>query len=98
LEALESLKRASVGALWEIVGGAASAGELVRLLDEHQPDVVVIDARLGDEVITRVRDIRPAARIVSLGPSRGVDAEAATLDEVRSAVMAVPAPGGPVRL
>ena len=43
-ESLRALKAAAVSATWELVGGAATSEELVRQLDDHAPDVVVVDA------------------------------------------------------
>jgi hypothetical protein len=96
-ERLGELKRASVGARWELTGGAASLEELHRQIGEFEPDVVVVDAALGPEALGVVRAVRRTARLVSLGSLPGADAEAAELDDVRAAILGLPRPGGPVR-
>jgi len=93
---LDLLKRASVSAHWELVGGATSVGELEVQTAEWRPDVVVMEAALGGGAVRAVRATRPAARIVSVGPLAGADAQAGSLDGIRQAVMGVPRPGGPV--
>src|SRR5437870_4438716 len=97
-ERLGSLKRAAVGAEWELVAGARSEAELCEQLVEWRPDVVVIDASLGTEAFERARALRPGARLVAMGETGGpIDAEAGSLDQVRGAILGIPKPGGPVR-
>src|SRR2546425_12956607 len=96
-ERLGELKRASVGASWELVGGATSLEELHQHIGEFEPDVVVVDAALGPEAVDVVRTARPRARLVALGSLPGADAEAAELGGVRAAILGLPRPGGPVR-
>jgi DNA-binding NarL/FixJ family response regulator len=97
-ERLGSLKRAAVGAEWELVAGARSVAELFEQLIEWRPDVVVIDASLGAEAFERARALRPEARLVVMGEGGGpADAEAGSLDEVRPAILGIQKPGGPVR-
>jgi hypothetical protein len=64
---------------------------------EWQPDVVVIDAQLGEVAVAALRRIRPSIRIVSLGSLSGADAEAPSQEDVRAAILGLPRPGGPVR-
>jgi hypothetical protein len=97
VERLSSLKRASVSAAWELVGGATSVEELGAQMAEWEPDVVVVDAALGPGSVDAVRAVRAHARIVSLGAVTGADEVAETLDAVRAAVLGLPSPGGPVR-
>jgi AmiR/NasT family two-component response regulator len=96
-ERVEELRRAAVGAHWELVGGAASLKALEDQVAEWQPDVVVVDAALGEAALTVVRRIRPSIRIVALGTMSGADAEAAWHEDVRAAILGLPRPGGPVR-
>jgi DNA-binding NarL/FixJ family response regulator len=96
-ERLMELKRAAVGATWELVGGAASGPELAAYVAELGPDIVVLDAALGAEAVTAIRAGRATARIVSVGHLDGVDAVADSLEDVRQAVLGVPKRGGPVR-
>ncbi|NBU40047.1 MAG: DNA-binding response regulator [Planctomycetia bacterium] len=53
---------------FRVVASAASVAQLVRLARKHQPDVVLLDVRLGDEdgldAIRRVRSAAPKTRSV----------------------------------
>src|SRR2546421_3667645 len=91
------LKRASMRAEWEVVGGAVSVPDLAEQLGEWRPDVVVIDAALGDGAFDVCRRLRPTAGLVSLGRAVGADRVAETMDEVHAAILGFPKPGGPVR-
>jgi hypothetical protein len=97
-ERLSELRRACVSAVWELVGGVSAIDQLAGQLDEWRPDVVVIDAELGPEAAPTVRRVRPTARLVGVGPVPGADASAASIQDVREAVLGLPRPGGPVRM
>lgn len=94
---LVGLKRATVSAAWELVGGATTVEELGVQVAEWRPDVVVVEALLGPEAVARVRAGRPACRVVSVGWLEGADAVAGSLEDVRDEILGVPKPGGPVR-
>lgn len=94
---LAGLRRACVSAEWELVGGVSSLGQLEAQALEWRPDVVVVEAALGEEAVQAVRGVRPEARVISVGSLPGVDAVAGSLEDVRSAVFGLPRPGGPVR-
>jgi DNA-binding NarL/FixJ family response regulator len=96
-ESLGALKRASVSATWELVGGASTADELVRQLDHHAPDVVVVDASLPDLDLAAVRRAAPRVRVIALGMLDGADGVAPTPERVRDAILGLPPVGGPVR-
>lgn len=96
-ERLAAVKRAAVGASWEVEGGAASLEELVEQLDGARPDVVVLDAGLGPEAAAIVRRVRPSARVVGFGHVPGADAHGDSAEELRAAILGLPKPGGPVR-
>ena len=90
-----------------VVGVAASGSEAIATYGEHTPDVTLVDMRMtpmdGVEVITKVREIDPAARLIMLtnydtdeDVYRGLRAGAASylrkdvaLDELVSTVRAV---------
>lgn len=95
---LGELKRAAVGTQWELTGGATSVEELRAQLAAWRPDVVVLDAVLGDEAVRVARELTPAPRVLSFGALSGVDAEVSRPDEVRRAILGLPQPGGPVAL
>jgi DNA-binding NarL/FixJ family response regulator len=95
---LGDLKRAAVGAVWELVGGASTEEELIRQIAEWDPDVVVIDGSLGAGAAARARRATTRARIVAVGMAAGAaDSSVSSLDDVRPAVLGLPNPGGPIR-
>jgi hypothetical protein len=96
LGSLDELKRASVSAHWELVGGAASVERLLLELGERNPDVVVIDARLGSDAEALARQAGPNLRILRIGDPAS-DGQTVPLAAVRDAIMGLPAPGGPIR-
>jgi hypothetical protein len=96
-ERLDELRRASIGAHWEVVGGAASMDALEGQMADWQPDVVVVDADLGEDAVAALRRIRPSIRIVAVGSLAGADAEAPSTGDVRAVILGLPRPGGPVR-
>jgi DNA-binding NarL/FixJ family response regulator len=93
---LRALKGAAVSARWELVGGATTAEELVRQLDDHSPDVLVVDASLAGVTVDAVRTAAPRARVVSFGFLQGADGVADSLEAVRDAILGLPPVGGPV--
>jgi len=95
-DCLGALKRATVAAHWELVGGATSLQELVKQADEWRPDIVVVDGGMGVGAVTGVRARLPSVRIVSVGPLAGADEVARSLDGVREAILGLPPIGGPV--
>ncbi len=94
---LGELKRASMAVEWELTGGSASLEELVAQVADLRPDVVVIDAALGPQAVANAKQAKPEVRVVSLGPLPEADEQAASLEEVRAAILSLPRPGGPVR-
>jgi hypothetical protein len=93
---LLELKRATVAAEWELVGGVASLAELQAQLEVLAPDVVVVDAGLGERAVGAVARARPTARIVSLGAAPGAHEVVTSLQEIRAAILGLPRPAGPV--
>jgi DNA-binding NarL/FixJ family response regulator len=65
----------------EVVGKAADGREAVELVEEHRPDVVVIDARMpvmdGFEAARLIKDQFPETRVVILTMYGSCQAEAA---------------------
>jgi hypothetical protein len=94
---LTELKMAAVAQEWELTGGATSLEELAAQVADLRPDVVVLDASLGPQAVARAKEAKPGVRVVSVGPLPGADEVAATLEEVRAAILGLPRPGGPVR-
>jgi DNA-binding NarL/FixJ family response regulator len=96
-ESLRALKVAVVSATWELVGGASTAEELVRQLDHHAPDVVVVDAALPGVDVTAMRRVAPRVRVIALGTLAGADGVEPTPERLRDAIRGLPPVGGPVR-
>jgi DNA-binding NarL/FixJ family response regulator len=96
-DSLRALKLAAVSATWELVGGASSSQELVRQLDDHAPDVVVVDASLPGVDVAAIRQAAPRVRVIALGSLPGADGVAPTPERVRDAILGLPPVGGPVR-
>jgi hypothetical protein len=93
-ERLRALKRAAVGAAWELAPGAASEAEGLAQLDSERPHVVVAFGpfeRLAAEA--RARGIR----VVADRDLPGAAAVAGSLEEVRGLVLGELRPPGPVR-
>ena len=95
-ERLLELKRATVSAHWELVGGASSLDGLVSQVDGSAPDVVVIDVGLSQDAALRVRERKPTVRIVSVGGSLDGADGSAGIENVRDVILGVPPVGGPV--
>lgn len=95
-ERLAELKRAVASAHWELVGGALDADELTAQAAALRPDVVVI-RDLGQAAVPGVTGARPNARLVLVEPAPGARDGVVDLDRVRTAILAGPGPGGPVR-
>ena len=98
MAALDRLKRATVSASWELVGGASSVEELLAQLGELGADIVVVDAELpgAGAAVAEIRRVRPRTRVLALGRLDGADAEAPDLAGVRDAILGAPPVGGPV--
>jgi DNA-binding NarL/FixJ family response regulator len=69
----EALAAALTAAGFDVVGQAADVPELIRIVDEHQPDVVVVDVRMppthsteGLEAAKRLRESHPGIGILVL--------------------------------
>jgi hypothetical protein len=96
VDALATLKRAVVGAEWELAPGATSEGEALRQLELERPHVLVVFGPF-ESLVGTARQRAPALRVVSDRDLPGADVVAASLGEVRRAVLGRPRPGGPVR-
>jgi hypothetical protein len=95
---LAELRRATVSAHWELVGGATSLSELLLQVEAERPDVLVVHAGLGEEAVTAVRRLDQTVRIVGVGRVPGADEQADSIHGVREAILGLPRPGGPVRI
>lgn len=89
------LKRASVAAEWELVGGARSLDELEGQIRTWSPQVIVLDALLGPEAIRLAHRLMPASQVVIVGDAPGVPTDVAWLEDVRSAILGTSGRSGP---
>jgi hypothetical protein len=95
-ERLSALKYAAVSKEYELTGGATDADELMRQIDDLQPDAVVVASELVG-AIEAVRAAYPSLRIVAVGAeAEAADEWVGSQEEVRAAVLGLPRPGGPV--
>jgi hypothetical protein len=94
---LAELKRATVSAHWELVGGASSLPELLLQVVAERPDVVVIHRSLGEEAVAAIRRLDQSVRIVGVGELPGADENTESPEHIRGAIIGLPSPGGPVR-
>lgn len=95
-EALAALKRATVSAEWELTPGATSEAEALEQLHRERPHVLVVFGPFRD-LVRAAREAFPSLRIVADRDLPGATVVAASLEEVRGAVLGLPRPGGPVR-
>jgi hypothetical protein len=93
--ALAALKRAAVSADWELTPGATGPEEAARQLHEERPHVVVAFGSF-EGFLARALEAYPALRVVTDRNVPGAGAVVGSLEEVRSAVLGRPRPGGPV--
>jgi hypothetical protein len=94
-ERLAALKRAAVGADWELTAGATDeAGALEQLEAEH-PHVAVVTGGL-EGFVRLARKRHPFLRIVTDYASPDATVVVAGLEEVRAAVKGLPRPAGPI--
>jgi hypothetical protein len=84
-KSLGALKRAAVGAEWELIGGATTADEALAHARTWFPNVLVFDARLGKELGRQAGLLHPGIRTVSVGQAEA-DVAVGSLEEVRGAV------------
>ena len=94
--ALSALKAAAVSAEWELLPGASSEEEALRQLHEERPHVAVVFGPYERFVASALEAI-PGLRVITDRDLPGASAVAASLEEVRGAVLGRPRPGGPVR-
>lgn len=94
-ERLAALKRATVGADWELTRGATDETTALAQLEDERPHVVVVLGGL-EGFVRRARERHPYLRIVT-----DLDVPEATvvvrgIEDVRAAVKGLPRPAGPV--
>jgi hypothetical protein len=93
-ESLLELKRAAVGAAWELAPGAVTAREAIEQLADLRPHVLVVAGRF-EELIHDARVAYPGLRIIADAPAEGVDAIADEPSQIRDLIAGIQ-PAGPV--
>src|SRR5206468_2092486 len=53
---------------YHVVAQASSATELVRVLAEHQPEVVVLDDGIGATAVQMTHEVSPASKVILVWP------------------------------
>ena len=94
VDALASLKRATVSTEWELTAGATDEAEALRQLHEERPHVVVVFGPF-EGFVQRALAAYPALRVLADRAMPGVSVVVASPDEVRGAVLGRSRPGGP---
>jgi hypothetical protein len=94
-ERLAALKRASVGATWELCPGATTLRAALDQIDVERPHVLVAFGPF-EELVALVRERFPGMRIVTDRAVPGATEVATSLEEVRGLLLGGPRPGGPV--
>lgn len=94
--ALAALKRASVGAEWELAPGATDLRSALDQIDVERPHALVVFGPF-DDLVALAAERFPGIRIVTDRDTPGASAVAGSPDDVRDLLAELPRPGGPVR-
>jgi collagenase-like PrtC family protease len=94
-ERLQELKRAAVGAEWELAPGATDTREALDQIDALRPHAVVVFGPFED-LVALVAERFPAMTIVADHQMPGVTDVVAAAPDVRAALRMQRRPGGPV--
>jgi hypothetical protein len=94
--ALAVLKRASVGAGWELAPGATDLRSALDQIDVERPHALVVFGPF-DDLVALAAERFPGIRIVTDRDTPGASAVAGSPDDVRDLLAELPRPGGPVR-
>ena len=92
---LQDLKRATVAAEWELTPGATDLRAALDQLDAERPHALVAFGPF-EELVALAAERFPGMRIVTDRDAPGATGVAASLEEVRGMLRAMPRPGGPV--
>jgi hypothetical protein len=94
-DALTALKMATVSAEWELAPGATDLRGALDQIDAERPHVLVAFGRF-EELVALARERFPGLRIVTDRDTPGATEVATSLEEVRSTVLGLPRPSGPI--
>jgi hypothetical protein len=93
---LAALKRAAVGADWELAPGATDLRSALDQIDVERPHALVVFGPFR-ELVALVAERFPGMRIVTDRDTPGASAVAGSTDQIRDLLTRLPRPGGPVR-
>jgi hypothetical protein len=93
---LAALKRASVGAAWELTPGATELRSALDQIDVERPHALVVFGPF-ERLVALASERFPGLRIVTDRDTPGASAVARSADDVRDLLTELPRPGGPVR-
>jgi hypothetical protein len=88
--ALQALKRAAVGAAWELSDGATSADDALQQLQDHHALALVVQEPVPG-LVERAREEFPGLRIVAIAgePVEGASTVVGSLEAIRGAILGV---------
>jgi hypothetical protein len=95
-DVLARLRRASVGAEWELVPGATDLRGALDQLDIERPHALVAFGPFA-ELVALAAERFPGMRIITDRETPGATDVAASMEDVRGLLAEQPRPGGPVR-
>jgi hypothetical protein len=85
---------------YQVVGQASNASELARTLQDHQPDVVVLDDGIGATAVQMTHEVSPGSKVILVWPGAvvpiGGDARVEPNEALRSLGPAVAKAVGPI--
>ena len=85
---------------YQVVAQASSSAELVRVLTEHQPDVVVLDDGIGATAVQMTHEVSPSSKVILVWPGAvvpiGGDARVEPSEVLRALGPAVAKAVGPI--
>jgi hypothetical protein len=94
-ESLTSLKAATVSAGWELAPGATGMAAALEQIEGTRPHVMVVFGPF-EELVALAHERFPGLRIVTDRDAPGATEVATSLEEVRSTVLGLPRPSGPI--
>ena len=86
---LSDLKRAAVGAAWELAPGATTAEDALAQLEDHHAQVLVVQGPLPG-LVAEARKRHPAVRVIVVGRNDGEEDPDVIVDSLEAVRDAIP--------
>ena len=96
LDALRTLKNATVSAEWELAPGAVDLRGALDQIDAERPHILVAFGPF-EELVALASKRFPGMRVVTDRDTPGATVVATSMEDVRGLLHGAPRPGGPVR-